>query len=119
MVTFYFWFSGVREAGLLLSQEVWGGSEQSPHPYREKTTKSPFRTRGRVALCAILLAQKSKIPSLNYSYLNNIFGEINADSIGISHGSRHYVVTYPSSTPWIKLRTVHLRLRAIIEEDRS
>ena len=32
---------------------------------------------------------------------------------------RHYVVTYPSSTPWIKLRTEHLRLRAIIEEDRS
>jgi hypothetical protein len=33
--------------------------------------------------------------------------------------TRHYVVTYPSSTPWIKLRTEHLRLRAIIEEDRS
>jgi hypothetical protein len=31
---------------------------------------------------------------------------------------RHYVVTYPSSTPWIKLRTEHLRLRAIIEEGR-
>jgi len=28
-------------------------------------------------------------------------------------------VTYPSSTPWIKLRAWYLRLRAIIEEDRS
>jgi hypothetical protein len=63
---FLFWFSGVRGVGLLLSQEVWGGSEQSSHPYREKTTKSPFRTRGRVALCGMLLAQKRKIPSLNY-----------------------------------------------------
>jgi len=37
----------------------------------------------------------------------------------ISEPSRHYVVTYPSSTPWIKLRTEHLRLRAIIEEGKS
>jgi hypothetical protein len=33
--------------------------------------------------------------------------------------TRHYVVTYRSSTPWIKLRTQDLRLRAIIEEGKS
>jgi|TARA_B110000240_G_scaffold182118_1_gene214660 hypothetical protein len=32
---------------------------------------------------------------------------------------RHYVVTYPSSTPWIKLRMEHPWPSAIIEEDRS
>ena len=67
MVTFYSWLPGMQRAGLPISREVWGGSKQSLYPYWEKTTKSPFRAQGRTALRAIILAQKSKVPSLNYN----------------------------------------------------